>query len=347
MEDRIRRIATRFGLDEACLQALLEALAEGSTLVDQTIDEPLQEEDVDDDATQDNQLPIGIAEVTIPVAPPQRIHGPDVSTRYQDLGVLGSGGMGVVRRVFDRDLNRMLAMKILRPELMKRPRVVKRFLDEAQATAQLEHPSIVPIYDVGLFPDKRPYFTMMELQGRTLLDVIHEVHEASPTAWADGPTGWNFHRLMTSFQKVCEAIAYAHNRGVIHRDIKPENILVGDFGEVLVVDWGLAKVLSQGQESDAVIEELTNLGIRAAPGESRAGRIVGTPAYMPPEQARGDSKALSPTCDVYALGAILYEILSGRSPYEGSSWNAVLQKVLSGPPPPLRGGTDDEDTFMF
>ena len=122
MEDRIRRIATRFGLDEACLQALLEALVEGSTLVDQTIDEPLHDEDVGDDATHDAQFPTGIGEVTIPVAPEQRIHGPEVSTRYQDLGVLGSGGMGVVRRVFDRDLNRMLAMKILRPELMKSTR---------------------------------------------------------------------------------------------------------------------------------------------------------------------------------------------------------------------------------
>jgi serine/threonine-protein kinase len=256
--------------------------------------------------------------------------------RYDDLGLIGEGGMGEVRRVWDTVLHRAVAMKILKRELAEREDLVLRFVEEAQATGQLEHPGIVPVYDLGHTRDGRPYFTMKEIRGRSLLDVIEEVHLASGNdGWGTTPSGWTFQRLVDTFLAVCEAVAYAHSRGVLHRDLKPTNVMVGPFGEVAVMDWGLAKV----REAAAAILPRSPAPVvtsrsRGAKYVTVTGAVAGTPNYMPPEQARGDAAKVGPWSDVYALGAILYEILADRAPYDGADLDEVVAQVLAGPPPP-------------
>ncbi|MDP6932804.1 MAG: serine/threonine-protein kinase, partial [Myxococcota bacterium] len=215
----------------------------------------------------------------------------DPTERYEDLGLIETGGMGEVRRVRDRELNRTMAMKIIRVEMLDRPKVLARFIEEAQATAQLQHPCIVPVHEVGRLSDGRLYFTMKEVRGRTLAHVINEVHDASPDeAWEVSPTGWTFRRLVASLLRVCEAVAYAHERGVVHRDLKPDNIMVGEHGEVLLMDWGVAKVMGR-QDLAAEAGDLDPVRTNRSQDDSHAtrmGLVAGTPAYMSPEQAGGE-----------------------------------------------------------
>jgi len=263
--------------------------------------------------------------------------------RYVDLGLLGTGGMAEVRRVRDRDLGCTLAMKIIRADLMDHPDALARFIEEAQCSAQLQHPGIVPVHELGRLPDGRFYFTMQEVRGRRLSEVIAEVHAASEGhQWRAAPSGWTFRSLVDTFHRVCEAVAYAHGRGVVHRDLKPANIMVGAHGEVLVLDWGLAKVRGRHDlaastwSQDAVVTDRSQDDSL----ETHMGAVGGTPAYMPPEQAQGAIDQIDARSDVYALGAILYQILSGRPPYVGHTAQAVLAQVRAGaPPPPGRGST--------
>ena len=245
--------------------------------------------------------------------------------RYEDLGLIGGGSFGEVRRVRDTLLDRVVAMKVLRAEHAALPHVRRRFLVEAQITAWLQHPGIVALHDRGELPDGRLWFTMKEVRGRTLRDVIDELHAAkTPTGFLPVPSGWAFRRLVDAFARIAQAIAYAHSRGVVHRDLKPENLMVGEFGEVLVMDWGLARRFT-GTDDDGG-------GLAGdSPAATHHGDVLGTPAYMAPEQASGDTARHGPATDVYALGAVLHCLLTGRAPHRGTL-QQVMAALASGPP---------------
>ncbi|MGC6507146.1 MAG: serine/threonine protein kinase [Myxococcota bacterium] len=262
------------------------------------------------------------------------VHNTD---RYEDLGMLGQGGMGQVRRVKDRRLGRVVAMKIMRPELLSNPREVQRFVEEAQVGAQLQHPSICPVYELDLLPSGEYYFTMPEVTGVRFIDIIRNVHKASDNGcWKASEDGWTFNRLLTCFLHICEAIAFAHGKGVAHRDLKPQNVMIGALGQVVIMDWGLAKLVgtSLGESEIHSDRQLA----------TRPGSIIGTPAYMPPEQAFGDVERVDVRADVYSLGAILYEILCGRAPYNGATHKDILNQMLMGPPKTLRQDNQNQPT---
>ncbi len=235
--------------------------------------------------------------------PPPSTDGPSSApsfsggSRFARVGVLGRGGMGIVDQVWDGDLMRDLAVKRIRPELRDDPHMVAQFLWEARVGAYLDHPNIVPVHDLGL-SELGPYFTMKRATGRSLGYWIGQLREGVPAAVEAMPLA---RRLRTMIQ-ICQAIAFAHGRGVLHRDLKPANILLGDHGEVLVTDWGLAIPLP-GEAGDH---------LRAVMPEGIDQLSAGTPLYMSPEQARGE--VLDQRSDVYALGIMLYELGSLRHP---------------------------------
>ena len=247
--------------------------------------------------------------------------------RYEEGDLLGRGGMGEVRRIFDRDLDRAVVRKVVLPGLSEDAQL--RFLTEARVTARLQHPGIVPVHELGRLPDGRPYYTMTEVRGRTLSSVIAEAHSTSED-WLRRSLSitshWSLRRLMDAFRRVCDAVGFAHSQGIIHRDLKPDNIMVGPFGEVLVLDWGLAKVLGR---TSLRPEEDTVQWATSSSVETTLGAVLGTPAYMSPEQAGGELDRLGPASDVYSLGAVMYQILSGRPPYVGTKLE-VLQQVALG-----------------
>jgi serine/threonine-protein kinase len=234
--------------------------------------------------------------------------------RYKDPRRLGAGGMGEVFLVREETLNRFVALKAVLPKLASKSAGVKRFLREAQITAQLQHPGVVPVYELGQLSDGRPYFTMKEIKGRTLSQLVKSVHAASHNEqWTPDENGWTLRRLVEVFHRACETLAYAHHRNVVHRDIKPNNIMVGDFGEVLVLDWGLAKLLG-GDQGNGGLSDDESIHLTES-HDTRAGAVAGTPAYMAPEQARGEMDSIRPATDVHALGAVLYEILRNHPPF--------------------------------
>ncbi len=245
--------------------------------------------------------------------------------RYIYQKLLGTSGMGEVHRVTDQVLGRDVALKLLRADCRH---IHARFVEEARGTARLVHPAIVPVYDAGILEDGRPWFTMREVQGRQLAEVITAVHAAStPERWGSSADGWNFPRLLNAFLTVAEAVGYAHDQGVIHRDLKPQNILVGDYGEVLVVDWGLAR--------SEVLDSIPDFsGGPSREGHTQVGAILGTPAYMAPEQARGEPA--DRRSDVYALGVILYQLCTCHLPVVGNSMEEILTGVRLGRVQPLQ-----------
>ncbi len=275
-------------------------------------------------------------------------------SRYRRNREIARGGMGSIVEVFDEDIRRPLAMKVILDPGRAQPRgdaegassaQDARFLEEAKITAQLDHPGIVPVHELGLDSDGRLFFTMKLVKGRDLEAVFDLVF--------GGKEDWTETRALGVLLRVCEAMAYAHAKGVIHRDLKPSNVMVGSFGEAYVMDWGLARALGRRDKHDLRLKPGDAEKRPAAAGRraerSRAadspivtidGDVVGTPAYMPPEQARGEVETLGPAADVYAIGAMLYHLLARRRPYvpKGARLTdrTVLARVVEGPPEPLR-----------
>jgi tetratricopeptide (TPR) repeat protein len=238
------------------------------------------------------------------------------SARYDLLNEVGCGGIGVVFRGRDRVLGRDLALKVLREAFRDRPEARRRFLDEARIGSRLQHPAIVPVYEMGSFDDGRPYFAMKLVEGHTLAVLLRG--RADP--------GRDLARWLGVFEQVCQAVAYAHSNGVIHRDLKPANVMVGAFGEVQVMDWGFARSGDRGQGTGD--GEDAGRGVaHGLPDDTVDGAIMGTPAYMPPEQARGHAASIDARADVFALGAILCEILTGRPPYVGVGDDEVCRQA--------------------
>jgi WD40 repeat protein/serine/threonine protein kinase len=243
------------------------------------------------------------------------------------------GGLGQVSIAHDEKLRRQVALKEIRADRAADPYLRQRFVTEAEITGQLEHPGIVPVYTLDEDASGRPYYAMRFIQGRTLAEAIRDYHAH--------PAPLVFRELLKRFVTICQTIAYAHSKSVIHRDLKPANVMLGEYGETLVVDWGLAKQLAsaaspgrsaapRGMALDASLVSTCGSEL----GLTTAGQVLGTPGYMSPEQAAGHSQEIGPATDVYALGAILYEILAGRKPYaDAGNVAEILRRVATGVPP--------------
>jgi serine/threonine-protein kinase len=253
----------------------------------------------------------------------------DRSARLQLFGEIARGGMGAVLKGRDSDLGRDLAVKVLLEAHRDNPDLIRRFVEEAQIAGQLQHPGIVPIYELGAFGDQRPYFAMKLVKGRTLADMLGSRKDPVD----DLP------RFLGIFEQIAQTVAYAHARGVIHRDLKPSNVMVGSFGEVQVMDWGLAKVLPRGGATDDAsagkveVHETVIATARSGSDDtdlSRAGSVMGTPSYMAPEQARGEIDQIDERADVFALGSILAEILTGQPAFTGRNSGEIQRKAARG-----------------
>jgi serine/threonine protein kinase/formylglycine-generating enzyme required for sulfatase activity len=292
------------------------------------------------------------------------------SSRFLVEEEIARGGMGVIYRVNDRSLSRVVAMKVCasrqpasadgRDASLDLSTARARFLEEAKITARLDHPGVVPVHELGACDDERPFFTMRFVRGRSLGEIFALAR--------NGEEGWNSSRAITALIKVCQAVAYAHSKGIVHRDLKPANVMVGRFGEVYVLDWGLAKVVGEGAREERVdrcfamgeepsrtastapartpvdgaesnLAPATGESSNSSPHATQVGTVLGTPSYMALEQAEGRSQEVDARADVHSLGAMLYELLAGEAPYtmpgSGISPAIVLEQVLRGPPRPV------------
>ena len=280
-----------------------------------------------------------------------------IDKRPQEIGKyhvrrqVGEGSMGTVFSVYDEDLRRDVALKLMAgrvrgygrkgsvPASPVDQRTLMRFVEEAQVTAQLDHPNIVPVHDFGVTSSGKAYFTMKLVKGRELKEVIENVHR--------GDSGWTLTRALGVLLKACEALSYAHDKGVVHRDLKPANIMVGRFGAVYVMDWGLARLVERDDpyvrlaNGDVTVVAQSNRNAlpvqdETDPLRTQDGDAIGTPLYMAPEQAMGLNSEVGPQSDVYGLGAILYHLLAGIAPYARTDRRVTAQEVraniCAGPP---------------
>jgi len=250
--------------------------------------------------------------------------------RYQRLRQHARGGLGEVFVALDQALHREVAIKEIQERHADDPASRNRFVREAEITGRLEHPGIVPVYDLGHHADGRPFYAMRFVRGQTLKEAILAFHAADVPGRESGERTLAFRQFLRRFVDACNAVAYAHSRGVLHRDIKPANILLGPYGETLVVDWGLAKPVGRQRSNVASVEESLRPAASNGLGETLAGTALGTPAYMSPEQASGRLDMLGLATDVYGLGATLYTLLTGRFPVEESDKDELLRRVQRG-----------------
>jgi serine/threonine-protein kinase len=231
-----------------------------------------------------------------------------------DEGEIGAGGTATVRRMYDPSLRRRVAVKTLSAELSGNPRAQRDFVQEAEITAQLDHPNIIPIHELAMV-DGRASFSMRLIRGQTLRQAL--------TAWWKGPDDTDtIYRALNVFLQVCDAVRFAHSRGVVHGDIKPENVMVGSFGEVYLVDWGVASLMASSTSAEPAVSVSSDR-------QTRSG-VRGTPAFMAPEQAKGMLPAIGERTDVFGLGTLLYYILTGRPPFGGASASEALTRARAG-----------------
>lgn len=275
-------------------------------------------------------------------APPSLGGGPVSSGRFRVVRPHAKGGLGEVFVARDQELNREVALKEIQDHQADNPDSRARFLLEAEITGGLEHPGIVPVYGLGAYPDGRPYYAMRFIRGDSLKEAIDRYHKAI-ASMSSGERALGMRELLGRLIDVCNAIAYAHSRGILHRDLKPGNIMLGKYGETLVVDWGLAKPVgeAQGEAPSGVGEGSLMPSSLSLASATMAGAAVGTPQYMSPEQALGKLDQLGPASDVYSLGATLYCILTGKSPVNDHDVFSVLQRVQRGDIPRPREISSD------
>ncbi len=253
------------------------------------------------------------------------------AAHYPLVRLHARGGLGRVWLARDRVLGRSVALKEILPDRGDDPGYRARFVAEARITGQLEHPSIVPVYELAGGADGRPFYTMRMIRGRTLSAAVRAHHDRRDACQGDM---LEMSGLLAAFVSVCNAIAYAHSRGVIHRDLKGQNIILGDFGEAIVLDWGLAKLIDRpdGDWPEAAV------ALESGPGEASTlpGQPMGTPGYMAPEQADGRQDLVGHATDIYGLGAVLYEILTGKAPFDTSATPETVRQVCERDPDPPR-----------
>ncbi len=250
--------------------------------------------------------------------------------KYKVITTINRGGMGVILQARDLRIRRTVAMKVMNSKHQFSRENALRFIDEAQITGQLDHPNIVPVYELGIDEQGEMFYTMKFVKGTTLDDVLRGIRGGRSKIIEKYPLS----ALLTIFQKVCDAVAFAHSKSVVHRDLKPENIMIGSFGEVLVMDWGLAKNITGGRRENRTEGVPDPAAMSAKPDHLRGfetmhGLIVGTPPYISPEQARGELDKIDGRSDLYVLGQILYNILTLRPPIEGADVNEIVEKILS------------------
>jgi serine/threonine-protein kinase len=250
--------------------------------------------------------------------------------RFRVLRPHARGGLGAVFVALDTELHREVALKQILDQHAGDHESRRRFLLEAEVTGGLEHPGIVPVYGLGSYADGRPYYAMRFIRGDSLKEAIARFHADEGLKRDPGRRSLELHQLLRRFVDVCNAIDYAHSRGVLHRDLKPGNVIVGKYGETLVVDWGLAKPLGHAEPAGRSAERTLVPSSGSGAAGTLPGSALGTPAYMSPEQAAGDLEHLGPRSDVYSLGATLYCLLTGRPPFEGEDLGAILRGVQAG-----------------
>ncbi len=327
LQERLRQFVARSGGDlQAALAALRDSDTETWQLVIRFLPEPQPtnpELPATLSVTEDAAQPSTSAEATAS-GPPCPLAG----DRFRVLGLHDRGGLGQVMLARDEQIGRTVALKEIRPDRADNPENQVRFVAEGEITGGLEHPGIVPVYALGRYLDQRPYYAMRFIRGSHLGKAIDAFHQPVAAGLKDDQWRLEMHKLLRRFIDVCNAVEYAHSRGVLHRDLKPANVMLGKFGETLVVDWGLAKIVGRTGEVSPTEEAALRISAGSGSHATVAGSTVGTPAYMSPEQAAGDLDALGPASDVYSLGATLYYLLTDRAPF--SPGRDILQRVQRG-----------------
>jgi serine/threonine protein kinase len=260
---------------------------------------------------------------------PRSVQPDSVSARFEIRAKHDHGGLGEVFIAYDRQLKREVAIKQIRPKWRSHEEARQRFVREAEVTGRLEHPGIVPVYAMGTWDDGRDYYAMRFIHGQTLKQVIDDHHSAT-IEFDRHESSLALRGLLNRFVDVCNTVSYAHSREILHRDIKPSNIMIGPYGETLLVDWGLAKLLDQPQD-ESVESELDAAGSSGSGSTPTiAGQTFGTPQYMSPEQASGALDQIGVRTDVYLLGATLYQILTGQPPHRQESVSKLVTQVQAG-----------------